>query len=294
VGRVSARLTSTTKVPSVFVPKVDVCFQGPKGVYMSAEQQIDYFAVLADMEAKRTALDAAIASMRKFLNGQAGGSSTGESAPGSASFTSGEIPTGAFLGKSIPDAATLYLQIMKRKSTTREIAEGLRKGGMESTSSNFPSIVHAILDRYRKAGGEIVKLDKSTWGLASWFPAGVRSAAVAQEKRTPTRKHHHKRKQKLAKRKTETVAQSTIVAEPESAAPIAESTFKSDGTPYQRIAAFLTANPLTAHSLEKISGAIGLKVSVTAMHMGNLVKHKKAEKTANGEYRSYMELPLAG
>src|ERR1700679_3542787 len=109
-GAGSARPSSTTKVPSVFVPRLRCVFQGPKGVYMSAEQQIDYSAVLADMEAKRTALDAAIASMRKFLNGQAGGSSTGESVPGSASFPSGEIPTGAFLGKSIPEAATLYLQ----------------------------------------------------------------------------------------------------------------------------------------------------------------------------------------
>jgi hypothetical protein len=102
---------------------------------MSAEK-IDYAHVLADMEARRTALDAAIASMRAFLSGQLGDaamatSTTSPSVPGN-----GEVPAGAFLGKSIPEAAKLYLQIVKRKATSRDIAEALRRGGMESTSGN--------------------------------------------------------------------------------------------------------------------------------------------------------------
>ena len=97
-------------------------------------EQLDYSVVLADMEAKRAALDAAIASIKMYLVGQPGSTS---SASSSTSIPTGEIPAGAFLGKSIPDAATLYLKIMKRKATTREIADGLKRGGMESTSANF-------------------------------------------------------------------------------------------------------------------------------------------------------------
>jgi hypothetical protein len=151
---------------------------------MSAEK-IDYAHVLADMEARRTALDAAIASMRAFLSGQLGDAAmVGPSA--SSVPTNGEVPAGAFLGKSIPDAAKLFLQIVKRKATSRDIAEALRRGGMESTSNNFQGIVHAVLDRARKSGGDLVKLDRSHWGLADWYPAGVR--AVALQEKTPRRK----------------------------------------------------------------------------------------------------------
>jgi hypothetical protein len=105
---------------------------------------------------------------------------------GVAANSTGEVPAGAFLAKSIPDAAVLYLQIMKRKATTKEVAEALKRGGMESTSSKFQNIVHAVLNRYWKSGGDIVKLDKSTWGLAAWYPSGVR--ATIQDKRSSGKK----------------------------------------------------------------------------------------------------------
>jgi hypothetical protein len=106
----------------------------------------------------------------------------------------GEVPAGAFLGKSIPEAAKLYLAIVKRKQTSREIADALKKGGIESTARNFYPIVHSILDRARKAGSGIVKLDRSYWGLADWYPAGLRSSVAVAEK--PPRKQRRGRPRK--------------------------------------------------------------------------------------------------
>src|SRR5271166_4055386 len=100
-------------------------------------QTIDYGAILANMEAKKAALEAAIASLRAALAmgalGASGDLPEGIAAASvSAALYGGDVPNGAFLGKSIPDAAKLYLEIVKKKQTSREIAEALQKGGIES------------------------------------------------------------------------------------------------------------------------------------------------------------------
>ena len=143
---------------------------------------IDYRVVLADMEAKRAALDNAIASLRNALPALIG-PSVGDAFPGLAdgppvvslgSAHSGEIPAGAFFKKSIIEAAKLYLSLVKRKKTTHEIAVALREGGMETHSKNFERMVGILLKRASKsASGGIVKL-KDGWGLSDWYPAGFR------------------------------------------------------------------------------------------------------------------------
>lgn len=165
-------------------------------------EQMDYAVILANLEAKRAALDATIASIRAAIAtgvlGQVGDippSANGGGGLYSPMGGSGEIPAGAFLGKSIPDAAKLYLEIVKKKQTSKEIAEALIKGGMESSSRNFQQIVHSILDRTRKANGGIVKLDRSYWGLVTWYPAGLlRASGSASEKRPALRKKMKKAK----------------------------------------------------------------------------------------------------
>src|ERR1700747_306325 len=94
---------------------------------------LDYAAILADLEAKKSALEQAIASFRQAMaSGALGQMTEGGIVPSlGTSFSGGEVPAGAFLGKSIPEAAKLYLEIVKKKQTTREIAEALQKGGME-------------------------------------------------------------------------------------------------------------------------------------------------------------------
>src|SRR5437899_2565343 len=52
-----------------------------------------------------------------------------------------ELPVGAFRGMKIPEAIKLLLQAGRRKQTAREIATGLREGGMETTAKNFETTV---------------------------------------------------------------------------------------------------------------------------------------------------------
>src|ERR1700722_6017337 len=111
---------------------------------------LDYGVFLADLEAKRTVLDQAIASVKAVMASGAMGISVGDVLPvisdsASIRLHGGEIPVGAFLGKSIPEAAKLCLQITKKKLTTREIAESLQRGGIETKAkTSFAAIVHAV------------------------------------------------------------------------------------------------------------------------------------------------------
>src|SRR5438067_1301016 len=142
-------------------------------------EPIDYAAFLADLDAKIAALEATRNSVRAAMAlgtlGQStelpeGMQGTISSMPSMTSY-SGDVPAGAFHGKSLPEAAVIYLSMVKKKQTSAEIAEALKKGGLESTSKNFVQMVHSGLDRARllRKNSPIVKFDRSHWGLKSWL-----------------------------------------------------------------------------------------------------------------------------
>ena len=145
-----------------------MCTRIKRRIVMATDNEkktLDYGKFLADLEARRSALDQAIACLRAVM---AAGTTEGMSSVNSAVtlvnpvIHNGDVPSGAFLGKSIPEAAKLYLSIVRAKQTTREIAEAMRKGGMETTSSNFENIVAAGILR---AGAEP--------GPGSWWPRRI-------------------------------------------------------------------------------------------------------------------------
>jgi len=247
---------------------------------MAAETEkklLDYGAFLADLEAKKAVLERAIASLRAVMDAGALAVNAGDSMSMTDGFSSsvmasGEVPQGAFLGKSIPEAAKLYLAIVKRKQTSREIAEGLKKGGIESKAKSFNAQVHTILDRSRKSGaGVFVKLD-GYWGLAEWYPAALRSSAKPGKA---------KKSKKPAKRAA--VQQSKTQAVVETPAPIAPA---ATGGATEQIAAILKAKPTTEHTAQELAAPLGLKVQVAHLLLGKLIKGKIAEKTASGKYRA--------
>jgi hypothetical protein len=229
---------------------------------------LDYGAFLADLEAKRAVLDQAIASLRAVI---AGGTADGVSFVKLAAnivnppMHNGEVPTGAFLGKSIPEAAKLCLQIVKRKLTSREIADYLKKGGIETTAKSFPALVHSILIRASKPyDSPIVKLDRSYWGLAEWYPAGMRTAG------TPEKRSYKRRKVRSRK--------SDSTAEPKQ---------KDAGPgPVSRITQVLRSKPGSEFSVEDIATPANVSVRVTRLMLGRLIAGKQAEKTAGGKYRA--------
>jgi len=225
-------------------------------------EPIDYAAILADLENKKAAIEQAIISLRAVLSMGAIGKAMGDGMNMSDSVTmsmtpagiGGEVPQGAFLGKSIPEAAKLYLAIIKRKQTSSEIAAALLKGGIESTSKNFKFQVHSILDRARKSGAGIVKLDKSHWGLAEWYPASLRGIGGAEKR--PARPKRRKIKQTLP-----------------------------PGTlgPQERIIQFLSGKGFVAP--KDVASHTDLKIQTVYLVLSKLVAAKKLEKSPDGHYK---------
>ncbi len=251
-----------------------------------SNKTLDYAAILADLEAKRGALDNTIAALRNALvHGTLG--EIGEIPPpadgiapttySSLSASGGEVPAGAFLGKSIPDATKLYLEIVKKKQTSAEIAEALKKGGMETKSKNFPQMVHSVLDRARKAENpQIVKLDRSHWGLATWYPASLRSAGKYQGRGAGRKKT---RKGKLAGK---AAAKSTALAP--IWMPPAPNVSQAKGKAHERAVEYLQTQPNAEHSLESVGHHLGMGIKGARLILGKLVKAGKVRMSAPGMY----------
>jgi len=250
---------------------------------MSTET-IDYAAVLADLEQKRALLDSTIASLRAVLAGVGltdtvpSSGSGGHAGP---QFQSGEIPAGAFHGKSIPEAAKIYLEIVKKKQSTREIMEALLKGGMETTSDNFESTVAAGLNRAKKLSGEIAKVSGG-WGLASWYHPGVRAAAN-QPAKTTKKKPKSKAKAKAnAKAKPPSAPKAASQSTPasETKAPTTEQADPSG--PQSIIEECMAAYCNQSISAKEIAEAYGIKIQTVGLILGKLVKAGKVEKHSDG------------
>ena len=234
---------------------------------------LDYGAVLADLKVKRAALDQTIASLESLMSGGALAINASDSIAGMADSVSlslhgGEVPAGAFHGKSVPEAAKLYLSLVKQKKSTREIAEALVKGGMESNSKNFETTVAGGLYRVFNTTGEIVRV-KGAWGLAEWWPAGVR--AVSQEK-AKGRKAKKSRRQKVVKSTTAAIA----------------SHAESNGhkKPQEQIVDFLRTNPMKIYTPQEVSQGVGIATRTVAPTLGRLAASKRIEKVESGKYRA--------
>jgi len=131
--------------------------------------QIDYKVVLADLEAKRAALDAAIAGMRQML-GLAGH-------PGGSASTSGalKIDKSSFSKMSLSEAAESYLRRVNEMKTTGEIVKALEDGGIVHASADFRKTISTTLNqKCRDKDSEITKV-RNQWGLSSWGPGMKRA-----------------------------------------------------------------------------------------------------------------------
>lgn len=141
---------------------------------------IDYKAVLADLEARKAALETAIQAIRGFV-----GQGDGAAAPAPRQAAPGpimEIPSDAFFGLNLPEACRKYLSMAKRPRTTQEILEAVVAGGFKTLSKNLYSNTYTALSR----DPEVVKIDRSRWGLVAWYPGvKIKGPAPAGEKAAP-------------------------------------------------------------------------------------------------------------
>lgn len=260
---------------------------------MSAEN-IDLNSVIALLESKRAALDSAINALRAVLaTGATGPTPEGTTLDFSVPFSasgSGGIPDGAFHGKSIPEAIRLYLELIRKKQTAREISEGLKKGGIESTAKYFDKMIYATLDRLKKSR-EIVKIG-SEWGLPQWYPALMRASTgrlagiggLADNGQKPKRKGRPRKVSSKAKgQKLSHVA--PIEAKP-MAIPLKVKNAKSKSGPSDTIWGFLLETP-GSHTAEEIRAAADIKdIKVATLLLGQLIKKGRVEKTEDGKYQS--------
>jgi len=250
---------------------------------MSAEN-IDLGAVIALLENKRAALDSAINALRAVvITGAMGAAPEGAtvdfSMPFSASGSSGGIPDGAFHGKSLPEAISLYLELMRKRQTAREIAEGLKKGGTETTSKYFLKMIYATLDRLKKSG-HIVKIEGS-WGLPAWYPALMRAGVGENGKKPRRRGRPHKILVEVKATKPLLAASEEVKR---SVRPKKSKRLKSEPGPSDTIWGFLLETPGT-HTAEEIRAAADIKdIKVATLLLGQLIKKGKVKKTEDGRY----------
>lgn len=125
-----------------------------------------YAIVLADLKAQRDRIDQAIQAIELVRSG----SSTGTQAANSIRAPETGLGDGAFLGLSIAEATKKLLGARKRNMTNSEILAELKAGGMVLTSADPLNTVGAVLTRRFKETGDIVRVERGTWGLREWHP----------------------------------------------------------------------------------------------------------------------------
>lgn len=149
-----------------------------------ADYFIDYEKVLADLESKRDAMNAAIDGIKKLIHvsTQLLPDGTIKQGPGQLP-ESQEIGTDTFFGMTVADAIEKYLQIKKKPQPVREMADALEAGGFVHTSQRFTKTVASTLDRLSKGeDAKFVKI-KGEWGLVEWYPGLKKSKAALVSRR---------------------------------------------------------------------------------------------------------------
>ncbi len=125
----------------------------------STNGHVDYDAVLADLQARRDQIDAAIAAIN-LIRG-VGSSALTQGAV----LSSRDIPPNAFFTMGIGEAARKYLEMVKGKQTVGQITKALEQGGMPPLKVNT---VYAALRRREAVNKDIIRLGEE-WGLKEWF-----------------------------------------------------------------------------------------------------------------------------
>jgi hypothetical protein len=163
-------------------------------------QEIDYAAVLADLEARRATLDGVITVLKQMVGTGVLEAILIPSPPGTKSENanrdtvgSGALPSevrpGVFHGLSVSEAVRKFLEMTKTKQRTVDIATALRQGGIESTADNFYGNVFTTMKRRK----DFVKLGKF-WALAEWYPTRAVPPVKPATKKSRVRKGGRGRK----------------------------------------------------------------------------------------------------
>jgi hypothetical protein len=220
--------------------------------------------VLARIQAKIDAWQAAADSYRAALALEQAGDLEGGN--GRRSGVAVELPVGALRGMKIPEAIKLFLQSARRKQTAREIAAGLREGGMETTAKNFETTVTGALHRM-KGDGEVLRF-KDGWDLAEAHSPALRNRLAKENK--PSKKPGNKTSRARSAKKT--------LAKKVAATP-------KGPTLDARIEAFLRSRPLEWFTPKQVAESLKeTNPKVVGMAFARLVRFSKVAKQDDGRY----------
>lgn len=157
--------------------------------------------VLNELYARRDEIDAAISAIL-FLKGSSAAPS-GSSRPESRNraIANGTIPSDAFFGLNIGDAAKKYLEMSRAKRTVPQITKALEDGGMPAQK---PNTVYAALRRREVVTGDIMRVGEE-WGLKEWF-SNVNVAKLNPAKKAKGKRSKKKKTTKKAASKASSTA----------------------------------------------------------------------------------------
>lgn len=140
---------------------------------MSAESTSSdpYEVVLADLRAKKAQIEQAINAIEVLRGGATGASLPEQSGAPASGGQNGDIDSpGAFLGMSIADAAKKLLAARRQPLKNPDIAVAFKRGGLVLTSKDPVNTIGSVLTRRANEVGDLVKVDRGTWGLKEWYP----------------------------------------------------------------------------------------------------------------------------
>ena len=163
-----------------------------------ASEGIDYKAVLADLEAKESAIKAAKEAIGRVIavGADQGVGATTATTPRPDQQTS--VRFDSFFQMSLPAAITKFLEMSKCPQTVSDMTKALLDGGFKTTSKNLMPIVRSNLSRM-KSNGEVVNID-GKWGLSAWYPAARTVPAKPKgKKRGRPKKAVNRRNQRAMK-----------------------------------------------------------------------------------------------
>lgn len=139
---------------------------------MSAESTPSdpYEIVLADLRAKKAQIEQAISAIESLRSGAPASGSAGAAPATNATPNSDVDSPGAFLGMSITDAAKKLLAAKRQPMRNPDIAAAFKRGGLVLNSKDVVNTIGSVLTRRANEVGDLVKVDRGTWGLKEWYP----------------------------------------------------------------------------------------------------------------------------
>jgi hypothetical protein len=129
-----------------------------------------YETVLADLHAKRAQIDQAIAAIEGLRSGAPATQKSATPNTNHGAANNGVDGPGALLGMSIADATKKLLASKRTTLKNPELATLFRAGGLVLNSKDWVNTVGAVLTRRADTIGDIVKVERGTWGLKEWYP----------------------------------------------------------------------------------------------------------------------------